>query len=72
MGTLLRPALPMQPDSPSAKRQSRHVAKLNMGESLDDIHVCIMCLRAIMNNKVSTELSDTILILRLILVSQTK
>ncbi|KAF4525861.1 hypothetical protein B566_EDAN018218 [Ephemera danica] len=51
LSTLLRPALPMQPDSPSIKRQSRHVSKLNMGESLDDIHVCIMCLRAIMNNK---------------------
>ncbi|KAG8222413.1 hypothetical protein J437_LFUL004872 [Ladona fulva] len=38
-------------DSPGAKRRSRHVAKLNMGEAKDDIHVCIMCLRAIMNNK---------------------
>lgn len=40
------------PDSPSIKRRSKHVAKLNMGESKDDIHVCIMCMRAIMNNKV--------------------
>jgi hypothetical protein len=39
------------PDSPSIKRRSKHVAKLNMGESKDDIHVCIMCMRAIMNNK---------------------
>ncbi|XP_049860745.1 formin-like protein isoform X4 [Schistocerca gregaria] len=46
----LRPALEML-DSPGLKRRSRHVAKLNMGESKDDIHVCIMCLRAIMNNK---------------------
>ncbi|XP_066145333.1 formin-like protein [Euwallacea fornicatus] len=38
-------------DSPSLKRRSKHVAKLNMGESKDDIHVCIMCMRAIMNNK---------------------
>ncbi|KAK5644344.1 hypothetical protein RI129_005644 [Pyrocoelia pectoralis] len=38
-------------DSPSIKRRSKHVAKLNMGESKDDIHVCIMCMRAIMNNK---------------------
>ncbi|XP_044753453.1 formin-like protein isoform X1 [Coccinella septempunctata] len=37
--------------SPSLKRRSKHVAKLNMGESKDDIHVCIMCMRAIMNNK---------------------
>lgn len=41
------------PDSPSIKRRSKHVAKLNMGESKDDIHVCIMCMRAIMNNKVN-------------------
>lgn len=40
------------PNSPSIKRRSKHVAKLNMGESKDDIHVCIMCMRAIMNNKV--------------------
>ncbi|XP_071446409.1 formin-like protein [Hetaerina americana] len=42
---------PTGTDSPGAKRRSRHVAKLNMGEAKDDIHVCIMCLRAIMNNK---------------------
>nr|CAD7454436.1 unnamed protein product [Timema tahoe] len=46
----LRPALEMI-DSPGVKRRSKHVAKLNMGEAKDDIHVCIMCLRAIMNNK---------------------
>lgn len=40
------------PDSPSLRRRSKHVAKLNMGDSKDDIHVCIMCMRAIMNNKV--------------------
>ena len=40
-------------DSPRMKRASRHVQKLNMGDSKDDIHVCIMCMRAIMNNKVS-------------------
>lgn len=28
------------------------MAKLRMGDAKDDIHVCIMCLRAIMNNKV--------------------
>nr|XP_027210366.1 formin-like protein [Penaeus vannamei] len=38
-------------NSPRMKRASRHVQKLNMGDSKDDIHVCIMCLRAIMNNK---------------------
>ncbi|XP_048478769.1 formin-like protein isoform X1 [Plutella xylostella] len=34
-----------------ARRRSRHAARLNMGASTDDIHVCIMCMRAIMNNK---------------------
>ncbi|XP_076348576.1 formin-like protein isoform X2 [Tachypleus tridentatus] len=38
-------------DTPKFRRASRHIAKLNMGEAKDDIHVCIMCLRAIMNNK---------------------
>jgi len=33
------------------KRQSRLLTKLNMGDAKDDIHVCILCLRAIMNNK---------------------
>lgn len=47
-----RPALDIL-DSPGIKRRSRHAAKLNMGDTKDDIHVCIMCLRAIMNNKVS-------------------
>lgn len=47
----LRPSLEDMIDSPNLKRRSRHVAKLNMGASTDDIHVCIMCLRAIMNNK---------------------
>ncbi|XP_017779314.1 PREDICTED: formin-like protein CG32138 isoform X2 [Nicrophorus vespilloides] len=46
----IRPPLDVT-DSPSIKRRSKHVAKLNMGESKDDIHVCIMCMRAIMNNK---------------------
>lgn len=38
-------------ESPIIKRRVKHIAKLNMGESKDDIHVCIMCMRAIMNNK---------------------
>lgn len=48
----LRPPLEII-DSPGIKRRSKHVAKLNMGEAKDDIHVCIMCMRAIMNNKVN-------------------
>lgn len=46
----LRPAIADALDSPSLKRRSRHIAKLNMGAATDDIHVSIMCLRAIMNN----------------------
>lgn len=45
----------LQLDTPKMKRASKHIAKLKMGESTDDIHVCIMCLRAIMNNKVIYE-----------------
>ena len=37
--------------TPMNKRQTRHLSKLNMGDAKDDIHVCILCLRAIMNNK---------------------
>lgn len=40
-------------DSPDIMKRYRHAAKLKMGDPKDDIHVCIMCLRAIMNNKVS-------------------
>uniref|UniRef100_A0A336LP78 CSON009963 protein n=1 Tax=Culicoides sonorensis TaxID=179676 RepID=A0A336LP78_CULSO len=47
----LRPALGQLLDSPTNKRRTRHINKLNMGNTTDDIHVCIMCLRAIMNNK---------------------
>lgn len=32
------------------------MARLNMGEAKDDIHVCILCMRAIMNNKVREQL----------------
>ncbi|BES96764.1 Drf_GBD [Nesidiocoris tenuis] len=38
-------------DSHDVRRRSRHAAKLKMGDTKDDIHICIMCLRAIMNNK---------------------
>ena len=56
----LRPSLDML-DSPGVRRRSRHVAKLNMGEAKDDIHVCIMCLRAIMNNKVMKDFCDNLI-----------
>lgn len=55
----LRPPLEII-DSPGIKRRSKHVAKLNMGDSKDDIHVCIMCMRAIMNNKVTFQLLLTL------------
>ena len=35
------------------RNHSRYVQKLNMGEARDDVHVCIMCLRAIMNHQVN-------------------
>ncbi|XP_017843493.2 formin-like protein isoform X4 [Drosophila busckii] len=49
--SFVRPSMAEMLDSPSLKRRSRHIAKLNMGAATDDIHVSIMCLRAIMNNK---------------------
>ncbi|KAG8178307.1 hypothetical protein JTE90_026278 [Oedothorax gibbosus] len=47
--TSKRPLLHVE--SLKVRRATKHIAKLNMGEAKDDIHVCIMCLRAIMNNK---------------------
>ncbi|XP_022238281.1 formin-like protein CG32138 [Limulus polyphemus] len=47
--TTHRPALEL--DNFKIRRASKHISKLNMGEATDDIHVCVMCLRAIMNNK---------------------
>ncbi len=38
-------------DGPRMSKWMRHSTKLKMGDTTDDIHVCIMCLRAIMNNK---------------------
>lgn len=51
IGTVTRPEISELLSSPSTKRRSKHIQKLNMGTTTDDIHVCIMCLRAIMNNK---------------------
>lgn len=51
ISTTNRPELNEMLSSPSTKRRSRHIQKLNMGSTTDDIHVGIMCLRAIMNNK---------------------
>lgn len=50
-GSFNRPGLNDMLTSPGTKRRSRHIQKLNMGSTTDDIHVGIMCLRAIMNNK---------------------
>ncbi|CAN7949801.1 unnamed protein product, partial [Ixodes pacificus] len=47
----------LEMDTPKLKRATKHAAKLHMGEAEDDIHVCIMCLRAIMNNKVCSFMS---------------
>lgn len=51
ISTINRPELNEMLSSPSTKRRSKHIQKLNMGTTTDDIHVGIMCLRAIMNNK---------------------
>lgn len=50
-GSYNRPGLNELLSSPGTKRRSKHIQRLNMGSTTDDIHVCIMCLRAIMNNK---------------------
>ena len=33
-------------------RMKQSNSKMNFGEATDDVHVCIMCLRAIMNHQV--------------------
>ena len=38
-------------EGPRVSKMLRHSTKLKMGDTTDDVHVCIMCLRAIMNNK---------------------
>jgi len=35
-----------------AKRLQRKIKKYQIGEAIDDVRLCIMCLRAIMNNQV--------------------
>lgn len=35
-----------------AKRLNRKLKKYQIGEATDDVRLCIMCLRAIMNNQV--------------------
>ena len=41
----------LEMEGPRISKLLRHSTKLRMGDTTDDIHVCIMCLRAIMNNK---------------------
>ncbi len=36
-----------------AKRLHRKLKKYQIGEAADDVRLCIMCLRAIMNNQVN-------------------
>ncbi len=36
-----------------AKRLHRKIKKYQIGEATDDVRLCIMCLRAIMNNQVN-------------------
>ncbi len=49
--SLRKPSRKSDFDGPRMSKLLRQSAKLKMGETTDDIHVCIMCLRAIMNNK---------------------
>lgn len=39
-----------------AKRLHRKMKKYQIGEATDDVRLCVMCLRAIMNNQVSRNL----------------
>jgi hypothetical protein len=40
-----------------AKRLHRKMKKYQIGEATDDVRLCIMCLRAIMNNQVNINLN---------------
>ena len=42
----------MRANKRMSKKIRQSTSKLNMGEATDDVHVCIMCLRAIMNHQV--------------------
>ena len=37
------------------RRMKQSNSKLNFGDATDDVHVCIMCLRAIMNHQVHVQ-----------------
>ena len=41
-------------------------SKMNFGEATDDVHVCIMCLRAIMNHQVALYLHFSAIICKLL------
>ena len=41
----------MHPPPPHISKLMRNSTKLKLGDVTDDIHMCIMCLRAVMNNK---------------------
>jgi hypothetical protein len=40
-----------------AKRLQRKIKKYQIGEATDDVRLCIMCLRAIMNNQVNRKIN---------------
>ena len=57
-----------------AKRLHRKLKKYQIGEATDDVRLCIMCLRAIMNNQVKFFLSqprfpsmDAVFVVRMVL-----
>lgn len=57
-----------------AKRLHRKMKKYQIGEATDDVRLCIMCLRAIMNNQVNIKpigseiLNNMFFCLRMVLI----
>lgn len=54
-GLVKSPARKLKRSNTIGSPRHTKMSKLNMGEARDDVHVCIMCLRAIMNHQVSVQ-----------------
>lgn len=54
-GLVKSPARKLKRSNTIGSPRHTKMSKLNMGEARDDVHVCIMCLRAIMNHQVSLQ-----------------
>ncbi|XP_061186189.1 formin-like protein isoform X5 [Saccostrea echinata] len=50
-GLVKSPARKLKRSNTIGSPRNTKMSKLNMGEARDDVHVCIMCLRAIMNHQ---------------------